>query len=264
MPLQSKAWISIGDTELDAFNIEATNDGKKEFAVNWTRPRIELSTMMSVQVKVDGVDCTGRLMKPGKNVVFNKSAFSTSHTTIKPFLFGDLQLTTMTLFWTSLPRQILVQLQRRKLLGYHSNYGPPPTEQKVHERAKKATVHRVTLGEEVQRRFKKLARTELLDKDQVITFVFNYRPLDVLKANGIVPSNVGHKRRVPADLEPENVKQEINGVADADAARMKALEDELETLRKLTSSSKSNPAKRMKLEPLVPKGFVSGEVIDLP
>ena len=32
MPLQSKgftAWISIDDTELDAFNIEATNDGKK-------------------------------------------------------------------------------------------------------------------------------------------------------------------------------------------------------------------------------------------
>ena len=32
MPLQSKgftAWISIDDTELDAYNVEATNDGKK-------------------------------------------------------------------------------------------------------------------------------------------------------------------------------------------------------------------------------------------
>jgi hypothetical protein len=32
MPLQSKgftAWISIDDTELDAYNIETTNDGKK-------------------------------------------------------------------------------------------------------------------------------------------------------------------------------------------------------------------------------------------
>ncbi|KIM80347.1 hypothetical protein PILCRDRAFT_9546 [Piloderma croceum F 1598] len=246
MPLQSKgftAWISIDDTELNAYNIETTNDGKKKFAVNWTRPRVELSTMMSGQVKVDGINCSGRLMKPGKNIVFNKSAFSTSHTTVKPFLFGDLQLT-----------------EDEAFLDFSAS---ADIEQKVYERAKKATVHRVTLGKEVQRPFRKLARTELLDKDPVITFVFNYRPLDVLKANGIVPSNVGHKRRVPADLEPENVKQEINGVADADAARMKALEDELEALRKKTSSSKSNPAKRMKLEPLVPKGFVSGEVIDL-
>jgi hypothetical protein len=32
MPLQSKgftAWISIDDTELDAYNVEATDDGKK-------------------------------------------------------------------------------------------------------------------------------------------------------------------------------------------------------------------------------------------
>jgi len=105
-------------------------------------------------------------MKPGKNMVFNRSAFSISHTTVKPFLFGDLQLTGMYSRWVCLSQlancrrldddaflgvsasidigTITLEIQRRKLLGYHSNYDPPPKEQKVHEQAKKATVHRVT------------------------------------------------------------------------------------------------------------------------
>jgi hypothetical protein len=177
--------------------------------------------MMSGQVKVDGIDCTGRLMKPGKNVVFNKSAFSTSHTTIKPFLFGDLQLTGMysCWAWSACHSWLTVVASRRWrfpgrlcLDRYWYNYirntekeaswvsfqlrptsnrteGTRTGEEGYRPQGQVCLRHSqpwchvfnefawVRLGEEVQRRFKKLARTELLDKDPVITFVFNYRPL---------------------------------------------------------------------------------------
>jgi len=149
------------------------------------------------------------------------------------------------------------------MLGRDEKYNLPPAEQKIHERAKKATAHRVNLGDDVQRPYKGLLKTRNLDEDPLVTFVFKYRPLDVLKANGIVPSNVGQKRRAAADPEQDNVKEEANEDGAADVARMKALEAELEALRNKTSGSKLNVAKRVKVEPSVPKGFVSGEVIDL-
>lgn len=152
------------------------------------------------------------------------------------------------------------------------------------------------LGEDVKRPFAELVEIRNLDKDPVTTFVFMYRPLgahtlllnfqntawyfsDVLRANNIVPLNVGQNHPAPAVFELENVKEEPHFDEDANAARIKALEvrslssglpeikfndlgfkNELEELRKKASGSKANPAKRVKLEP---KGFVSGEVIDL-
>ena len=48
---------------------------------------------MSGQVMVDGIKCGGKVMKPRSKDVFTKWGFATSPTTIKPFSFGNLQLT---------------------------------------------------------------------------------------------------------------------------------------------------------------------------
>jgi hypothetical protein len=97
------------------------------------------------------------------------------------------------------------------------------------------------LGDDVQRPSRKTYQTRILDKEPLATFVFKYRSLgihalfclqtrgrtdahaDVLRANGIVPSNIAQKRRAITDSAPDNVKEEEkdDGV---DAARMKALE----------------------------------------
>jgi hypothetical protein len=99
----------------------------------------------------------------------------------------------------------------------------------------------VRLGDDVQRPYTQMCRTQALDKDPLISFIFKYRPLgahisflrliyipiwypDVLRANGIVLSSVGQKRRAVTDPEPEIVKEEANEDEDANTARIKALE----------------------------------------
>ena len=93
----------------------------------------------------------------------------------------------------------------------------------------------------MQRPSRKTYQTKILDKEPLVTFVFKYRPLgihalfclqtcgrtdahvDVLRANGIVPSNIAQKRRATTDSAPDNVKEEENDDG-VDAARIKALE----------------------------------------
>jgi hypothetical protein len=93
--------------------------------------------------------------------------------------------------------EICLKIWRKELLGQDEKYNSPPAEQKIHERAKKATAHRVKyvfinpsleiicswvcmharLGDDVQRPYRKCIRAKTLDKDPLVTFVFKYRPL---------------------------------------------------------------------------------------
>jgi hypothetical protein len=101
---------------------------------------------------------------------------------------------------------------------------------------------RIRLGDDEQRPHTVFYKTKNLHKDPLATFVFKYRPLgaqasflrcfkyiticyaDILRASGIVPSNVGQKRRANADPALEKVKEEVNDDENADAAKIKALE----------------------------------------
>lgn len=91
-----------------------------------------------------------------------------------------------------------------------------------------------------------------------------------------MPSSQNLKRRAITEPEAESIKQEVEGV-DEDGARIEVLEvisvplrmtqiltndqTELQALQKKKSQKKTN--KKVKVEPKLPKGFVSGEVIDL-
>ncbi|KAF7981216.1 hypothetical protein HWV62_33109 [Athelia sp. TMB] len=190
---------------------------------------------------------------------------------MRPFLFEKLKLTDDDAFLDANSSTRLGDIKlfiRRVQVIYDEDAGfakPPSQEAQVHERTKKATSHRVKLGEETEAAQRTaFYNSESLDNGPIVTFTFKYRPFDVLQANGILTPPTTNKRKASDELKEEPAgddEAQENGAARA--ARIQALEDELRTLRSQPSGSRKKAPKRMKAEPLVPVGFVSGEVIDL-
>jgi len=194
-----------------------------------------------------------------------KSGFSTSSTTIRPFSFAPLQLTDDDAFLDSASKdlgEISIQIWRIAVAGINYKWGPAPVEQKVHERSKKATSHRVQLDAEVTRPHRNGRVARRLDKEPLLTFIFKYRPLELLQANGIAPLNKNKRQVSQPDLR--HVKKEHQDVIDIEdeekAERMGALKEEP---KGQPSKSDTRPAKRVKREPLSRPAFVPGEIIDL-
>jgi len=164
--------------------------------------------------------------------------------------------------------EIVVEIERVKVTGIDNKRQPVPQEQKVHERSKKATSHRVKLDDEVTRPHATFRTTQRLDKEPLVTFIFKYRSLEMLQANGIVSSNNPKKRQV-LQLDVGRVQEEHQDriyTHDAERAqRIKALEEELEVLKTQQNATEgSRPAKRVKREHDQARPvFVPGEVIDL-
>jgi len=164
--------------------------------------------------------------------------------------------------------EIVVKIKRVKVTGIDDNKQQRvPQVQKVHERSKKATSHRVTLDDEEICPYKAYYTAQRLDREPLVTFIFKYRSIEMLQANGIVPLNNPKERQV-LQLDVGRVKEEHRDWIDIDAERaqrIKALEEELEGLKTQQNAAEgSRPAKRVKREhdqarPI----FVPGEVIDL-
>ncbi|KZP09231.1 hypothetical protein FIBSPDRAFT_242273 [Athelia psychrophila] len=285
MPLELqgfKVWIALGGTEIACSGIEKRDDGKevtcwvaseegKEFTVNWTKPAHLAKTAMRGPVQVDDIKTGGMLMQEEHEAGFVYSArgLTISSTSFKPFVFGSLKLTDDDKFLDANPStrlgDIMLSIWRVQVTSLkEAAQVTPPQEQHVHERTKKATMHRVKLGNETQSSgIIKKATTKDLDKHPIVTFVFKYRPLDVLKANGIVPTPVGTKRKASDEPKQEVSEDEVEGPDGDKTAEIKKLEKKLHTLRSKPSDSNKKTPKRVKAERLVPEGFVSGEVIDL-
>jgi len=112
----------------------------------------------------------------------------------------------------------------------------------------------VGFGEEIQSKKSIHGReSQTLDKKPVVTFIFKYRPLEILRATDIVQSQVKRKRAAVESPEPA-IKDEAT---DSDAEETKVLEEKLNAIRE----KKANKVKRIKTESKTP--FISGEIIDL-
>ncbi|KZP09216.1 hypothetical protein FIBSPDRAFT_242086 [Athelia psychrophila] len=318
MPIELEgfeAWIDSGGKEIACYGVEKSEDGKevtcwipseegKGFSVKWTRDSCRSTTPWSGQVQVDDIVCKGVCTYPGNSKdIFSRHGFPTSSSTIKPFLFGAVNLTDDDRFLDMLPSKNLgdIKLEIWKSEIEAPGTGRPrvpPKEQQVHERSKKAAIHRVQLGAEIVC-FQKSVQTKIISTCATATFIFKYRPIAVLRANGIVlPVAIwserltavlrargivslpaGNKRKaveeskeeVDSDSEfekPDPVKDARRKAIQEElrtlrARQIKDLEDELQALQPTPSGSGKKKAKRMKFEPPIPAGFISGEVIDL-
>ncbi|KZP16392.1 hypothetical protein FIBSPDRAFT_957967 [Athelia psychrophila] len=187
---------------------------------------------MGGALQVDNIDVGLVMKKQPPSEIYTIDGFTVSATTIRPFLFGSLTLTDDDAFLdTKIPTTVI-----------SDRLGPEKTtEARIED-----------------------AEVQFLDENPIVTFTFRYRPHDVLQANGILPIQVDKKRKA-VDVPKEELLSE-DELEESDAtrdARIKASEDELRTLRSKPSGSGKSKAKRVKVESLIPEGFVSGEVIDL-
>jgi len=141
------------------------------------------------------------------------------------------------------------------------------------------------------RRPPRLGQAEVVDVPQssvnikragpdIVKFCFKYRPIDVLRANGIAPPPPQLKRKASAEPPPRaQTPDDSEALADLEEARilrekLRALEAKLSKREKkprikeepgavvdLTQGSSRSKSKRVKLEEKRP--FIPGEVIDL-
>ncbi|KXN85527.1 hypothetical protein AN958_11230 [Leucoagaricus sp. SymC.cos] len=164
--------------------------------------------------------------------------------------------------------------------------------QKVHERAKKGIAQHISLGNasEMKRDFLKTN-----PREHIATFIFRYRPLAYLQAQGIAPLDPTlHNHQSKQDktssnpsLEtgdgqakvkrgvPEEVKRESPELSDEDGgddeqlrvlqAKLEEVKSQMDELAKSRKRKKREGtrsiSKKIKTEEI--KGFIPGEVIDL-
>ncbi|CDO72099.1 hypothetical protein BN946_scf184962.g42 [Trametes cinnabarina] len=154
----------------------------------------------------------------------------------------------------------------------------------VHEKCKKAGVHTVSFGEAVEEESNNVNEVDFIgvEKEPFATFIFRYRPLNMLQANGIAPLPPKAAKKRSSDqldtkssrggkkcrTEPE-VKHEpkVEDDEDEEAEDLAFLEEQLAMMqRRVEEKRAARRAKTvMKREPSpihVPSSFTD-EVIDL-
>jgi len=273
------ACITVDDVELPEYSVTYSTDGKKAtcwvpseegkaFSVKWINALPSFST--SGRVSIDGVNC-GKSKRKFKHdhlqsqpAVSHRKSFRTSLTTVRLFTFSRIELTDDDAYLDTPTSPKLGDIEldiEEVVLG---NKRKPflkniPEPSKVHERSKKALGHRFTLGAEVVSR-KTYAYDHTVVR-HVCTFIFKYRPLEILQANGIAPLPKGGSQATPTE---DNAINEGGNESDT-CQRIQALEAELRSLKR----ERANRSKRIKTEVKAePEAFSHaraqiGEVIDL-
>ncbi|KAJ6508070.1 hypothetical protein DFH09DRAFT_275507 [Mycena vulgaris] len=292
------AWVAIDGQEAPEYDVEISEDQKsvtcwipselgKTFSVHWTNAAYSHDT--GGFISMDGNLCGGRMIIQG-----HVTLPITTHlagitdgpgTNIRPFVFSSLELTDDDAFLpmsgASLHQELgAIQLSITPIRVAEAVPLARPSslsEIKVHERAKKVVTQQITLGKS-----KPLAKPEVTRSWQrtgpdLVKFIFKYRPMDILQANGIVPLPPQITRTASPEPERAPTPDDDREEARILRARLNALEAKLVKKEKekkprvkreladgagtvidLTQEPRS---KRVKLEANRP--FISGEVIDL-
>jgi len=140
--------------------------------------------------------------------------------------------------------EIKIEIYRCSVVSrtFEGDFKPVTTgPDRIHERSKKAIGHRATFGPEVPCAARSIAKSRKLGK--IVTFVFKYRPLAVLQANGIVPCHKGRKRVASADDASDPTPHDVDD-DELEAQRIKVLKDELASLER----KRDQRRKRVKTE----------------
>ncbi|TFK36693.1 hypothetical protein BDQ12DRAFT_237529 [Crucibulum laeve] len=262
------AWIMVdGNVVLPVYGAEVDysqnratgwvpSEAGKRFSVGWRDCTLASNT--SGYITVDGVKCGGKVVYRNGNGggVGIKSEVVTSPTTSRPFIFSNMELTDDD-FYLNQPSakhigEIVLEISWVAIgpgVIPHSGFRLPEAE-KVHEKAKKAIVHRVKFGEEI---FSPIIHTSVPARvlGTVATFVFRYRALDMLKANGIAPPDTVLGRLIPdipqagQKRKTLDVKEEPNVDETDEDAEMRALQTRLDVMK---ANKEGRQSKRVKSE----------------
>ncbi|KAJ3740620.1 hypothetical protein DFH05DRAFT_1581901 [Lentinula detonsa] len=275
------AWIEVDGSELSIFDIKQTgnevtcwipSESEKKFSVKLSTGKRAIS--MVGDIFMDGKCLSGKTMKAGEPQTFTSSGVLTTATSERPFVFSKLELTDDDEYLNMATAglgdvKLVISHATFGVTRDHKRYKNCDTIGKVHEKSKKATGHRVGLGAE-----KPVVYTKSISVRRhaaLVKFVFRYRPIDMLRANGIAPLEE-RKKRIASPSEPEVL--DLTGDSDdEEERRMNTLREELQALerkRRKTKHVKSEPGVEPKHEPgtfssRIKRGSrkVSPEVVDL-
>ncbi|KAH7921594.1 hypothetical protein BV22DRAFT_1038465 [Leucogyrophana mollusca] len=233
----------------------------KTFSIVWQDTYEFRNYHQAGYVTIDGVPICGTTLPPLKigeplsyaNCTSELTHLRTSDTSGRLLTFSNLQLTDDDTYIRSTLMglgEIVLSIWRAEVIcEVPLRPSQAMLNQVVHERTKKAYSHCVGFGNEVA-----LPLIQGLDLRRVgtmplATFVFRYRPLDRLIADGIAPSPI--KREVAGDFEGRDRKPD-----NKTAQELQALKEHVKKLEKEIVHYRQSSSKRIKSEDC-------GEIVDL-
>ncbi|KAJ7680813.1 hypothetical protein DFH06DRAFT_429550 [Mycena polygramma] len=206
-------WIEIEDSSTTEYHVQTFNDERivtcwiasevgKSFSVGWRNSALPAPT--AGHVFMDGNDCGGRVLY-GPSVACARHEGVTDARTVKQFTFSPLTLTDDDAFLGDSPKHqklglIEVAIYPVEIFGFvqvmsnSSPYNLPDI--KLHERSKKSVNHQIKLAEPKLLPVPQNAVSHRIIGPPLVTFVFRYRPLDILQASGIAPPPPQPKRKL--------------------------------------------------------------------
>jgi len=212
-------------------------------------------TYTAGRVTVDGHDAGGRIIAPSDQLNFASiSGLTTSATSFRPFTFWPLDWTDDDSYLDGTSGQRLGEITLEIWIVVPGpQYLAPgyavPLPVKLHEQSRNGVAHCIRFGPEIptppamQTTSRKISR--------LATFIFKYRSLDLLRADGFVPcepqTRAGEKRRAVERPECDIKREPESGNEQADAKELKALEDRMVAIRARQPMA-MNGAKRVKVE----------------
>lgn len=203
----------------------------------------------------------GKVMYAGASRTYEMTGVSTSNVTEKPFMFSPLELTDDDEYLQQGTTaglgdvKLAISYATLGLASVNSNVNYNPIG-KIHERSKKAIGHKIGLGEEIR---KISSCVSTIRHGPVVTFIFKYRPIDMLRANGIAPPAPEDRKRAASLTDGSHEVLDLTAESDSENdRRIKALRDELAGLER-----KRRKTTRIKQEPGSSSASRSGQTVSL-
>ncbi|KAJ6514737.1 hypothetical protein DFH09DRAFT_252825 [Mycena vulgaris] len=286
---QFSASVSVDDVDLSEYAVDYSADGTqatcwipsqndKQFCLNFKNMDARPDYLVSCPTYVDGISCGGRYLRStGPHISTGiRDSVSTSADARRPLTFSTQALTDDDAYLNAsispdlgTIRVVFTNVTPPVLEG-HTRWDLGQYEPKIlHERAKKSIGHSVQFGPEFRTGSRnRLCRDRTIK--ELVTFVFKYRPIGLLRAEGIAPPAPREEMSAPAapaDIVDLSMDVDDND-ADADtknenAAEIKKLEARLLMLKNKGKRVRREPAQVKKEIKSAKPIFKPGEVIDL-
>ncbi|RDB28389.1 hypothetical protein Hypma_014895 [Hypsizygus marmoreus] len=294
-----EASIEVDGVNLPEYNVTTDEETKtvtcwipseveKCFVVNWeqSEPRSHLACS---EITVDGSSVGGNVQDENECKRISKPGVATSLKTLRPFKFSSLELADdddildvrnvdglgnieLEIWEVEETDEDDNEDQFSLALDDHAG--------KIHERSKKSMTQQVKFGDEIPINIEWEYCKELDYIQLLVTFIFKYRSIGILRAERIVPADLktyGTKGKRKIDNisdtsqrgslggatkceEENNLDSEEEEMAEK---RLKALHEEIKSIEEKLAKKSSKPSARKKIKTELCSSLISGEVIDL-
>ncbi|KAI6099632.1 hypothetical protein F5141DRAFT_388968 [Pisolithus sp. B1] len=261
------------EVTVDSSGTQATcwigSEAGKKFSVEWRCHSVKgLASQGSLTV--DGISCCKTALSPTDDKVNAASCTAmVDDATRRDLMFCDLQLSDdEDLLGKSVSShlgEICLRIVRGTLCWerrWAQGTGSQLTSRSntYHEKSvKKLTTHCVGFGPEQKYPLARMTWKVTPNQDPPLKFIFKYRPIGILQANGIAPR--------PAPTLPTTVPNDPSGTQRTQGGvleRIALLENELKRLRnEVHDETEGQEPKRIKRECVEKYPVVHGEIIDL-